>query len=161
MDEILEILEKDARTTPEEIARMLGRNPADVKRAIRQFEKKGIILGYKAIINDELHKQAGSSVKALIEVSVSPEKDLGFDKVAERIYRYPEVKSCYLLSGAYDLLVVVEGPDLHTVTTFVHEKLAPLKNVNKTVTHFFLKTYKEDNVIMKGREDDKRIAISY
>lgn len=161
MDEILEILEKDARTTPEEIAKMLKKNPQKIKEAIKRYEKEGIILKYKTIINKELIRDADSEVRALIEVNVVPQKDVGFDKIAERIYSFPEVKSCYLVSGTYDLLLIVEGKDLHTVSSFVAEKLAPLENVRGTVTHFLLKKYKEDGVVLKHKEENKRIAISY
>ena len=161
MDEILQILEKNARITPEEIARMLKRSVSLVKKAIKRFEKQGIILGYKTIINKELVREDDSEVRAIIEVRVTPEKDLGFDKIAQRIYSFPEVKSCYLLSGTYDLLLVVEGKDLHTVSNFVAEKLAPLENVRGTTTHFLLKKYKENGMVLKHKEEDKRIAISY
>ncbi|MCK9603587.1 MAG: Lrp/AsnC family transcriptional regulator, partial [Candidatus Omnitrophica bacterium] len=144
MDEILEILEKDARTTPEEIAKMLKKKTQSVKDAIKKLEKEGIILRYKAVINNELAKDTDSSVRALIEVNIIPQKDLGFDKIAERIYSFPEVASCYLISGTYDLLLIVEGKDLHTVARFVAEKLAPLENIRGTATHFLLKKYKED-----------------
>jgi DNA-binding Lrp family transcriptional regulator len=161
MDEILEILENDGRATPEEIARMLKKKPQGIKEAIRKYEKEGVILKYKAVINKDLIRDADSSVRALIEVNVTPQKDLGFDKVAERIYSFPEVSSCYLISGTYDLLLIVEGKDLHKVSSFVAEKLAPLENVRGTITHFMLKKYKEDGVILKHREENKRIAISY
>jgi len=161
MDEILEILEKDARISPEEIAKMLKKNPKKIKEAIKKYEKEGIILKYKAVINKELIKDIDSEVRALIEVNITPQKDLGFDKVAERIYSFPEVTSCYLVSGTYDLLLIVEGKDLHTVSSFVAEKLAPMENVRGTVTHFLLKKYKEDGVILKHKEENKRIAISY
>ncbi len=161
MDEILEILEKDGRTTPEEIAKITNRSLDKVKKAIRKYEREGVILKYKAIINKELIRDEDSEVRALIEVRVSPEKDLGFDHVAERIYRFEEVKSCYLLSGTYDLLLIVEGKNIHTVSQFVAEKLAPLENVRGTVTHFLLKKYKEDGVILKHKEENKRITISY
>lgn len=161
MDEILEILEKDSRTTPEEIAKMTKRKVQDVKKIIKKYEKEGVILKYKTVVNKELIKDANSSVRALIEVNIAPQKDVGFDKVAERIYSFPEVSSCYLISGTYDLLLIVEGKDLHTVSSFVAEKLAPLENVRGTVTHFLLKKYKEDGVILKHREENKRIAISY
>jgi DNA-binding Lrp family transcriptional regulator len=161
MDEILEILEKDARITPEEIAKMLKKKPQGIKEAIKKYEKEGAILKYKAVINKELVKEAGSEVRALIEVNIAPQKDVGFDKIAERIYSFPEVSSCYLISGTYDLLLVIEGKDLHTVSKFVAEKLAPSENVRGTVTHFLLKKYKEDGVILKHREENKRIAISY
>jgi DNA-binding Lrp family transcriptional regulator len=161
MDEILEILEKDARMTPEEIAKLINRPKDAIEKAIKKYEKEGVILKYKTIINKELIREEDSEVRALIEVNVIPEKDLGFDHIAERIYSFEEVKSCYLLSGTYDLLLVVEGKDIHTVSQFVAEKLAPLENVKGTVTHFLLKKYKEDGVILKHREENKRIAISY
>ena len=161
MHEILEILEKDARRTPEDIARMLRKKPKAVKEAIKKFEKEGVILRYKAVINKELIKDNHSSVRALIEVNITPQKDLGFDKIAERIYSFPEVSSCYLISGTYDLLLLVEGKDLPTVARFVAEKLAPSENVRGTTTHFLLKKYKEDGVVLKHREENKRIAISY
>lgn len=161
MDEILEILEKDARTTPEEIAKMLKKKSQKIKEVIKKYEKEGVILKYKAVINKELIKDADSEVRALIEVNITPQKDLGFDKVAERIYSFSEVTSCYLVSGTYDLLLIVEGKDLHTVSKFVAEKLASMENVKGTVTHFLLKKYKEDGVTLKHKEENKRIAISY
>jgi len=161
MDEILEVLEKNARITPEEIARMLKRSTASVRKAIKKFEKQGVVLGYKTIINKELVREDDSEVRAIIEVRVNPQKDVGFDKIAQRIYSFPEVKSCYLLSGTYDLLLIVEGKNIHTVSNFVAEKLAPLENVRGTTTHFLLKKYKEDGMILRHKEEDKRIAISY
>ena len=161
MDEILEILQKDARTSPEEIAKMLKKSPKVVKDAIKKYEKCGAILKYKAVINKDLIKEEDSSVRALIEVNIIPQKDLGFEKIAERIYSFPEVSSCYLISGTYDLLLIVEGKNLHAVASFVSEKLAPLEHIRGTATHFLLKKYKEDGVILKHREENKRIAISY
>ncbi len=161
MDEILEILEKNARLTPEEIAVMLKRSISSVKTAIKKFEKQGVILGYKAVINKELVREDDSGVRAIIEVRIMPQKDVGFDKIAGRIYSFSEVKSCYLLSGTYDLLLIVEGRNIHTVSNFVAEKLAPLENVRGTTTHFLLKKYKEDGMILRHKEEDKRIAISY
>jgi len=161
MDEILEILEKDARTSPEDIAKMLKKKPLDVKKAISKYEKEGVILKYKTVINKELMPDIDSNVRALIEVDVAPQKDLGFDKIAERIYSFPEVASCYLVSGTYDLLLIVEGKDMHTVSNFVAEKLAPMEHVKGTSTHFLMKKYKENGTILKRREDNKRIAISY
>jgi DNA-binding Lrp family transcriptional regulator len=161
MDEILEILEKDARTTPEDIAKMLKKKAPAVKDAIKRFEKEGVILKYKAVLNKDLIRDEESSVRALIEVNIVPQKDSGFDKVAERIYSFPEVSSCYLISGTYDLLVIVEGRNIHAVSSFVAEKLACLENVRGTATHFLLKKYKEDGVILRHREENKRIAISY
>ena len=161
MDEILEILKKDSRVSIQDIAKMLKKKPEGVKKAIKKYEKDGVILGYKAIINNELARATGSEVRALIEVNIIPQKDLGFEKIAERIYSFPEVTSCYLISGSYDLLLIVEGKNLHTVAQFVAEKLAPLENVRGTTTHFLLKKYKEDGVILKHREENQRIAISY
>lgn len=161
MDEILEILEKDARTTAEDIGKMLKKPSRKVKEAIKKFEKEGVILKYKTVINKEMVKEAGKEVRALIEVNIIPQKDVGFDRIAERIYSFPEVASCYLLSGTYDLLLIVEGKDLHTVANFVAEKLSPLENIRGTTTHFLLKKYKEDGVTLKHREENKRIAISY
>ncbi|MDD5465831.1 MAG: Lrp/AsnC family transcriptional regulator [Candidatus Omnitrophica bacterium] len=161
MDEILEILEKDGRASVEDIAKMTRKNPEDVKKAIKKYEKEGAILKYKAVINKDLIKDNESEVRALIEVNIIPQKDLGFEKIAERIYSFPEVTSCYLISGTYDLLVVVEGKNLHTVSNFVAEKLSCLENVRGTATHFLLKKYKEDGVILKQKAENKRIAISY
>jgi DNA-binding Lrp family transcriptional regulator len=161
MDEILEVLEKDARVSIEDIAKMLKKKPAEVKKAVAKYEKDGVILKYKAVINRELIKDNNAEVQALIEVNLAPQKDVGFDKVAERIYSFPEVVSCYLVSGTYDLLLVVKGKDLHTVARFIAEKLSPMDHVKGVVTHFMLKKYKEDEVILKQKEEHKRIAISY
>jgi DNA-binding Lrp family transcriptional regulator len=160
MEDILEILEKDARTTPEEAARMLGRPVASVRNSIRKLEKDGVILKYKTIINKELVRDEYSDVRALIEVRVTPKKNVGFDYIAERIYQFPEVSSCYLMSGTYDLLIVAEGKNIHTISNFVAEKLAPMENVRGTVTHFILKKYKEDGDILRQPRRDKRQAIS-
>ena len=160
MNEILEVLEKDARTSPEEIGRMLGMSPKTVKSEIKKLEKDGIILKYKTIINKEMAKDDHTDVRALIEVKLTPQKNLGFDHLAERIYQFPEVTSCYLMSGTYDLLVVVEGKDIHTVSNFVASKLSPMENVRGTVTHFILKKYKEDGDILRQAKRDKREAIS-
>lgn len=161
MDEILEILEKDARASVQEIAKMTGKSTKSVAEAIKKYEKQGVILKYKAIINKEPLKDSRKTVRALIEVSVTPQKNLGFDFLAERIYKFPEVKSCYLVSGTFDLLLVIEGRDIQTVASFVAEKLAPMEHVRATVTHFLLKKYKEDGDILKGKSENRRIAISY
>ncbi len=161
MDEILEILEKDCRLSNEEIAKLLRKKTETVKKAVKNYEKEGIILKYKAVINKELIKDADSEVRALIEVNIIPQKDVGFDRIAERIYSFPEVASCYLISGTYDLLLIVEGKDIHSVSRFVAEKLACAENVRGTVTHFLLKKYKEDGVILKHKKENERIAISY
>lgn len=161
MDDILKILEKDARATPEEIADITGKPISIVKRMIKKYEKSGVILKYKTIINRELVEENTQEVKALIEVKIVPQRNVGFDYMAERIYRFPEVISCYLVSGTYDLLLVVGGKNLHTVANFVAEKLSPMENVRGTTTHFLLKKYKEEGDILKRPGKDKRIAISY
>jgi len=161
MDEILEILEKNARVPIEDIAKMARKKTADVKKAIAKYEKDGIIVGYKTVINKELVKDDNAAVRALIEVNIAPQKDVGFDKIAERIYSFPEVTSCYLVSGTFDLLLIVEGKNMQTAAQFVAEKLSPLEGVKGTVTHFLLRKYKENGVVLKHKEENKRIAISY
>jgi DNA-binding Lrp family transcriptional regulator len=160
-DEILEILQRDARTKPEEIAAMLGKKAAAVKREIRRLEKEGVILKYKAVVNRELLKPLAQGVRALIEVKTAPQKDVGFDRVAERIYLFPEVQSCLLLSGGYDLLLTVEGSDIQSIANFVAQKLAPMEHVRGTVTHFLLKKYKEDgDILVRKAQKDRRLAIT-
>ncbi len=160
MDEILEILEDNARIEWKDLAKLVNRSVNEVKKSVRRYEQKGIIVKYKTMINKERLK-GEQPVVALIEVNVTPQKDVGFDQVAERIYRFPEVKSCYLISGTYDLLLVVEGKDIHTVASFVAEKLAPLSSVRGTVSHFMLKKYKEDGIILVKQEKNRRLAITY
>jgi DNA-binding Lrp family transcriptional regulator len=160
MDEILEILEKDARTTPDEIAKMVNMTPRAVKNTINKYEKDGVILKYKTILNTELIREDDNEVRALIEVKVMPKKNVGFDYLAERIYQFPEVSSCYLMSGTYDLLLVVEGKNLKTISNFVSEKLSPMESVTGTVTHFILQKYKEDGDILRKAKKDKRQAIT-
>lgn len=160
MDEILEILAGNARLSVEEIAKMTKKTPEKIKTAIKKYEEDGVILKYKTVINHELVRDSNSFVRALIEVSVHPQKDVGFDNIAERIYSFPEVTSCYLVSGSYDLLLVVEGENIHTVSNFVASKLAPMEQVRSTTTHFLLKKYKEDGQILKQREEGKRLNIS-
>jgi DNA-binding Lrp family transcriptional regulator len=160
MDQILDILEKNARTSISDLAKLTGKTKKEVERYIKKMERKGVIVKYKAILNKR-QVQKDKGVQALIEVSLSPQKNVGFDYVAERIYRFPEVKSCYLLSGSYDLLVVVEGEDIHTVADFVASKLASLEHIQGTTTHFLLKRYKEDGVVFKKDKSVKRLAITY
>ena len=161
MDEILKILAKDARTTPQEIAKLIGKSVESVKKRIVEFEKDGTILQYKTVINQDLAMNGAAFVRALIEVSITPQKDVGFDHIAERIYSFPEVVSCYLVSGSYDLLIVVEGDNIQTVSNFVAAKLSPMENVRQTTTHFLLKKYKEDGQILKKAPQRKRLNISY
>ncbi len=159
MDDVLEILESNARISLEDLEKLTGKSKKDIERAIRNYEKKGVIVKYKTIINNQ--KTDSKGVVALIEVKVAPQKDVGFDLIAQRIYRFPEVKSCYLLSGTYDLLLEVCGEDINTVASFVSEKLAPLSSVRGTATHFMLKKYKEDGVILVKGEKNQRLPITY
>jgi DNA-binding Lrp family transcriptional regulator len=155
---ILEILHQDAKLTTQEIAQQLNISEEDVEKHIRKFEKDKIILGYKTCINWQRVRQ--NTVHALIEVKVSPERKVGFDAVAETIYKFPEVSSLSLLSGGYDLLVQVEGESLREVAQFVSEKLSTIKGVQSTVSHFLLKTYKEDGVILVDQSGSKRLLIT-
>ncbi|MFT5388347.1 MAG: DNA-binding Lrp family transcriptional regulator [Lysobacterales bacterium] len=160
MDEILEILAQDARITAAEIAKMTGKTEAVIKKAIVKYEKDGVIVKYKTLINQDLARVKSIFVRALIEVSVSPEKSVGFDKIAERIYSFPEVKSCYLVSGAYDFLVEVEGESIQTVSNFIASKLSPMAGVQSTATHFLLKKFKEDGQVLLKKDKSKRLNIS-
>jgi len=157
MKEILKILEKDARTSAKQISTMTGTSADEVAKLIKQAEKDQIILKYKTIINWE--KVGEEQVGALIEVRIAPQRDVGFDAIAERIYRFPQARSVYLLSGTYDLLVLVAGKTMHEVADFVSQKLAPIEGVNGTVTHFLLKRYKEDGEILAGGEKTKRQPV--
>ncbi len=158
-EDILEILYYDATATADHIASQLNITSAKVKKYIKQFEEDRIILRYKTQINWQRIKQ--HEVRALIEVKVVPERGVGFDSIAEAVYKFPEVTSVYLLSGGYDLLVQVEGPTLKDVALFVSEKLAVLKNVQSTVTHFLLKKYKEEGDILVEQPDSKRLPLSF
>lgn len=160
MNDILEILENNARIPLEDLRKLTGKSRKEIESAIKKYEKKGVIVKYKTIINKQ-KIQGESGVIALIEVKIVPQKDVGFDSVAQRIYRFPEVKSCYLLSGTYDLLLEVCGKDINTVASFVAEKLAPLSLVRGTATHFMLKKYKEDGVILIKDKNNKRLPITY
>lgn len=157
MEEILEILEKNSKYSEEEIAVMTGKTAQEVREAIRKYEKDNVIVGYTALINWE--QTSKDSVIALIEVKVTPQRGEGFDKVAERIYRFPEVKSCYLMSGGFDLTVIVEGKTIKEVALFVSEKLATQEGVLSTATHFILKKYKDKGVIFEEKIRDDREAI--
>ncbi|GFP75075.1 Lrp/AsnC family transcriptional regulator [Clostridium fungisolvens] len=157
MDEILEILEKNSKYTEEEIAVMTGRPLEEVKQTIKKYEDDSVIVGYTTLINWE--KTNKDSVTALIEVRVTPQRGEGFDKVAERIYKFPEVKACYLMSGGFDLTVIVEGKSLKEVSLFVSEKLAVQENVLSTATHFVLKKYKDNGTIFEEKTRDDREDI--
>lgn len=156
--EILDILENDANTETKDIAKMLGLQESEVKNAIKQMEDERIIIKYAAIVNRE--KTNIDTTEALIEVKVTPQRDLGYDDVAKRIYRFNEVKSVYLMSGTFDLSVLVEAQTMKQISTFVFEKLAILDGVRSTVTHFIMRKYKEHGVVLIEEEQDERLVIS-
>ncbi len=155
---VLEILYEDARTSPSQIAVMTGRGEDEVKSVIGRLERDRILLKYPAMVNWDRVRE--DRVQALIEVRVTPQRDEGFDAIAEKIYRFEEVKSAYLMSGAYDLLVIVEGTNIKQLALFVAEKLSTIENVLSTATHFVLKKYKQDGVIMEKEHTDDRLQVS-
>lgn len=157
MEEILEILEKNSRYSDEEIAVMAGKTVEEVREAIRDYEEKSIIAGYTTLINWE--NTGSETVTALIEVKITPQRGVGFDKVAERIYNFSEVKACYLMSGGFDLTVIIEGKTMKQVALFVSEKLAVQEYVLSTATHFVLKKYKDHGKIFKEKKLEDREAI--
>ena len=156
--EILEILNQDCRIPLERIAVMTGKELPLVAQAIDELERDRVILQYSPIINwDRTDRER---VEAMIEVKVTPQRDMGFDAIAGRIYRFSEVKSVFLMSGSYDLLVLVEARTLKELALFVSEKLSPLDTVTGTATSFVLKRYKQDGVIFVGESTDRRLAVS-
>jgi DNA-binding Lrp family transcriptional regulator len=155
---VLDLLKEDARYSIATIATMLAATEAEVRQAIAEMEDDKVIVKYATVVNWE--KVAEDKVTALIEVQITPERGRGFDAIAERIYLYPEVKSVYLMSGAYDLLVEVEGTNLKEVASFVSNKLSSLDRVLSTKTHFILKKYKQDGTIFENHEDDHRMLVS-
>ncbi len=156
--EVLEILSEDARTPASRIAVMTGRTEEEIAAVVRTLEEQGILLKYPAMVNwDKVDREM---VEALIEVKVTPQRDEGFDAIAEKIYRYEEVSSVYLMSGGYDLLVTVRGRSMKQTALFVAEKLSTIENVLSTATHFKLKTYKEAGVIYDERRTDRRLAVT-
>ena len=158
MDELLKLIQSNALESHENLARMLGLAPAEVSRRIADYEKRGVIRGYQAILNeDQLDLE---KVTAVIEVKVTPQREGGFDTIAERIGRFPEVRSAYLMSGTYDLLLFVEGRTLREVAAFVSERLSPLEGVLSTSTHFMLKTYKRLGVLMHQEKTDERLTVT-
>jgi len=157
-DEILLILARDARTSPDTIATLTGRDVGEVRRAIAGYERAGVIKHYKTIVDWE--KAGVEKVFAFIDVKVLPAREVGFDAVAERIYRYPEVHSVWLVSGGSDLRVVVEGENMRAVGRFVAEKLSALEGVTATDTHFLLRRYKEDQDLFVETEEDQRLVVT-
>ena len=157
-NKILKILEEDCRATVSQIAVMTGISEAEVSDTIKKLENEGVLLSYNAMINWE--KTSSTNVTALIELKITPQRGEGFDKVAERIYKYPQVRSLYLMSGGFDLCVIIEGDSMKNVALFVAETLAPMESVISTATHFVLKKYKDHGVIFENTEVDDRQVIT-
>lgn len=158
MDPLLKILQENSAVKPADLAQMLDTSESEVTAKIKAYEKDQTILGYRAVLNEE--KVGSELVRAVIEVKITPERGGGFDRLAERIAKYNEVRSCYLMSGGYDLLVLVEGTDLREVARFVSEKLATVQGVISTATHFLLKVYKEHGMLVTVEEGDERLPVS-
>jgi DNA-binding Lrp family transcriptional regulator len=154
MKQLLKLLEKDAHITKEELALMCEKETGDIKKMIDDYEKAGIILGYTTVIDWD--KTDTEYVNALIELKVTPRVGSGYDEVAERIYNYPEVESVYLMSGGFDLAVMLRGKTMREVAIFVAAKLATIEAVTSTATHFVLRKYKDHNVIFGGAPVDER-----
>ncbi|MBQ2719729.1 MAG: Lrp/AsnC family transcriptional regulator [Clostridia bacterium] len=155
MDDILKILEKDATLTPEALAKMCNRTPEEIRAMIAEWEKQGVILGRRTLVDWE--RAGEEKARAMIEVKIDHRGAYAYDKLAERIRNYPEVKSLYLMSGTYDFLVVVEGKSLKEVAFFVSDKLSSQEIVTATATHFVMNTYKENHVMFKVPTADERI----
>ena len=159
VNNILDILEKaDKKLSNEQIAQMIGTTEQEVSDIIKGLEKDNAIVGYKTMINWE--KTDRELVTAIIELRITPQRGEGFDKVAEKIYKYSQVKSLYLMSGSYDLCVIIEGQSMKDVALFVASKLAPMDNVLSTATSFVLKKYKDDGMIFYNDEEDSRQVIT-
>lgn len=156
-EELLSIIEKNSRISPKELSVLLGVTEVDVLNELEKLENENIIRGYNTLIDWE--KTSVDKVNALIEVRVTLQRGQGFDKIAERIYNYPEVKSVYLISGGYDLLVTLEEKTLKEISTFVSEKLSTLDSVLSTATHFILKKYKDYGIIFENKKEDEREVI--
>jgi len=157
-EKILAIIEKNSRIDLADLAALLGENEAAVANEIADMEKENIICGYHTMINWD--KTGDEKVTALIEVKVTPQRGMGFEKIAERIYQYSEVNSVYLMSGAYDFTVIIEGRTMREVAQFVSEKLATLNYVLSTATHFILKKYKDHGTVMCDKAEDERMLIT-
>ena len=155
---MLKLLHENASIKPEMLAKMLNQSEAEVAAKIKEYESSRIILGYRAILNDE--KIGGDVVRAVIEVKITPERGGGFDRLAERIAKHSEVRSCYLMSGGFDLMVVVEGANLREVASFVSQKLSTIQGVISTATHFMLRIYKEQGMLSSGKEQEERLAVT-
>jgi len=155
---VLHLLRAEGPLSHEEIAERLGISREEAAAEVKRLHDEKVILGYRAVINPE--KTGDDMVLAIIEVKVTPQREVGFDAIARRIYKFPEVRTCHLVSGAYDLLLLVEGESLRQVASFVAEKLATLEHVHSTTTHFLLRKYKENGVIIHDDEAAERLIIS-
>ena len=160
MEEILNLLQNNARLSVADIAAMTKKSADEVQAIIKKLEDDGVILKYAAIGNPEKVAETKEKVRAQIEIQVTPEREHGFDALAERIYRFPQVKSLYLMSGGYDLQVIIEGDSLQEVAFFVARKLSTLNGVKSTKTHFVLKTYKENDVLYVDEKKDRREGVT-
>jgi DNA-binding Lrp family transcriptional regulator len=158
MDPLIRLLHEDSRRAPAELASLLGLTQEELAARVAEAEADGTILGYQAVVDRQKAGQSG--VRALIEVSISPEADGGFDRIARRISRFDQVRDCFLMSGGYDLAVVVEAEDLLDVATFVAEKLSRIGGVRSTATRFQLKAYKEGGFHVGGGGDEERLPVS-
>jgi DNA-binding Lrp family transcriptional regulator len=158
MDELLHLLRQNARASNEDLARELNSTPAAIAEKIARLEEQGVILGYQAVI--DVQQRASDIVTAVVEVKITPERGGGFDRLANRIAKFAEVQSCYLMSGGYDLLVIVEGRTLQEIAMFISEKLATIKGVLSTATRFRLKTYKENGISLMRDEKQERLAVT-
>ncbi|MDE6182137.1 MAG: Lrp/AsnC family transcriptional regulator [Eubacteriales bacterium] len=160
-NEILELLEKDSRISIEDMSSMLGYSEEEIYNKISELEKEKVICGYPTLINWDKTNKEGDYITALIEVKVSPQIEQGFNKIAKRIYNFDEVKTLYLMSGTFDLLIVIEGKNIKEISSFVSSKLATLDCILSTSTHFVLKKYKDHSIILDdGKKSDERIIIS-
>ena len=157
-EKLLHLLEKNSRMDLKELAIMLGSSEVEVANEMADMEREGIICGYHTLINWE--QTSLEKVNALIEVRVTPQRGQGFDNIAERIYKYPEVDAVYLISGGYDLLVSLEGKSLKEISSFVSDKLSTLDSVLSTATHFVLKKYKDHGTVLSKKEEDEREKIT-
>ena len=160
MEEILQLLKDNARLYSEDIAAMTKKTVEEVNQIIKKFEDEGVILKYSAILNPDKVADKKEKVRAIIEIQVTPEREHGFDAIAERIYRFPEVKTVNLMSGGYDLQVILEGETIQEVAFFVARKLSTLNGVKSTKTHFVLKTYKENDVLYVEEKKDRREGVT-
>jgi DNA-binding Lrp family transcriptional regulator len=158
MDELLKLLRENALQTPQNLAQQLGTSEADIKQRVASYEAGGVILGYQAVVNEEMLEL--QRVRAMIEIRITPERGGGYDRIANRIGKFPEVESLYLMSGDYDLLAIVTGPDLRTVASFVNQRLATIEGVISVATHFGLKTYKDQGILMESELEHERLSVS-